>query len=273
MSSILESLKKSQQQRPTTGNPAGGWRFAASHKPAKSQWPRLLALIVILAGLLGWGFSDELKQAWQALAGKKTQTYRQDQAAAQSTARPAVATNTISTRSVTQQNTPHRDKQNSLPRPDPATARQQLAERMASTNGPEKQAAARAATKRPSLPTGTPPAQQAGNLPPNPQQTIQQQTGTAPAATTAKTPPAGSTRQKYRHQYQLPFAIRRNLPQLTLSIHVWDQNPKHRLVVINGEDLGIGDALPDSEVTVKDIVPEGAVLNVGGEVFLLPRQR
>jgi len=80
-------------------------------------------------------------------------------------------------------------------------------------------------------------------------------------------------RQKYRYLYQLPFSIRKQLPALTLNIHVYDDDPAHRLVVINGLDLGIGDPIEGTEVVVKDILPEGALLEADGEAFLLPNHR
>jgi len=79
-----------------------------------------------------------------------------------------------------------------------------------------------------------------------------------------------SSIQNYKLAYQLPFAVRKDLPELILNIHVYDENPNNRIVIINGEKFEVN-ALIGEEVLVKEIVLEGVVLEFKNETFLLPK--
>lgn len=67
----------------------------------------------------------------------------------------------------------------------------------------------------------------------------------------------------------LPEELRQSLPALHLDVHGYARNPRDRFVVINLKQYHIGDSVADG-VTLKDIVPQGAVLDYRGIVFLLP---
>lgn len=67
----------------------------------------------------------------------------------------------------------------------------------------------------------------------------------------------------------LPEDVRQSLPALHLDVHGYAGNPKDRFVVINLKQYHIGDSVADG-VLLKDIVPQGAVLEYRGNVFLLP---
>lgn len=76
--------------------------------------------------------------------------------------------------------------------------------------------------------------------------------------------------KNYKLAYQLPFAIRKDLPEMILNIHVYDQNPNNRIAIINGEKFEVNALIAD-EVLVKEIVFEGVVLEFKNETFLLPK--
>lgn len=61
------------------------------------------------------------------------------------------------------------------------------------------------------------------------------------------------------------------MPDLRLDLHVFATNPSGRFVFLNNTRLGEGDALPNG-ARVESIVPDGAVLTVGGTRFLMQRQ-
>ena len=67
----------------------------------------------------------------------------------------------------------------------------------------------------------------------------------------------------------LPPDVRQALPLLHMDVHGYAANPKDRFVVINLKQYRIGDTLAEGPV-LKDIVPQGAVLEFRGSVFLLP---
>ncbi len=312
MSSILESLKKSQQQRPDEGQPATrAWRFGSgTHHAAqahRARWPVVLGLLFLLA-LLAWGFADELRNAWRSSshttpppAGRKPSEPSPAAAPRQSnTVQPhpektdREKVDTLNPDSDTDTGTTGR-AQPALPRPDPNQARASLSARQRLViDKPTNQVdqgtnrAGNAMAQTQSRPTAQPiqpthPTQSAVQPATAQHRPLADAIATGqknPGSTqdrkadqNRQTPQAPAGGQKYRYFYQLPFAVRKQLPALTLSIHVYDQNPAHRLVVINGLDLGIGDTLEGSDVVVKDILPEGALLQAGGEVFLLPTHR
>jgi general secretion pathway protein B len=62
---------------------------------------------------------------------------------------------------------------------------------------------------------------------------------------------------------------RQSLPALHMDVHGYVGNPKGRFVVINLKQYHIGDVL-DEGPTLKDILPQGAVLEFHGTTFLLP---
>jgi hypothetical protein len=76
--------------------------------------------------------------------------------------------------------------------------------------------------------------------------------------------------KKYKLAYQLPFTIRKDIPELILNIHVYDVNPHNRIAIINGEKFEVN-ALIEEQVLVKEIVLEGVVLEFKNEIFLLPK--
>ena len=63
--------------------------------------------------------------------------------------------------------------------------------------------------------------------------------------------------------------LRQSLPVLHMDVHGYARNPAERFVVINLKTYRIGDTLADGPV-LKDIVPQGAVLEFHGVIFLLP---
>jgi general secretion pathway protein B len=74
------------------------------------------------------------------------------------------------------------------------------------------------------------------------------------------------------------FATRESLlargqqvPEASLSLHVYDAQPARRFVFINGQRGIEGDTLP-SGLRIEQIVPEGVVLSWSGNRFLVPLQ-
>ena len=68
---------------------------------------------------------------------------------------------------------------------------------------------------------------------------------------------------------ELPADFRQSLPRLHMDVHGYAVKPADRFVVINLKQYRIGDTVADGPV-LKDIVPQGAVLEFRGVTFLLP---
>lgn len=73
---------------------------------------------------------------------------------------------------------------------------------------------------------------------------------------------------EYVRVWELPLSVRRNLPDLTLNIHVYSDEPRQRFVLVNGERFRTGDALADG-VRLVEIRREGAILDFRDYRFLL----
>lgn len=65
--------------------------------------------------------------------------------------------------------------------------------------------------------------------------------------------------------------LRASLPALHMDVHGYAANPRDRFVVIDLKQYHIGDVIADGLI-VKDIVPQGAVLDFRGTAFLLPAE-
>jgi len=61
---------------------------------------------------------------------------------------------------------------------------------------------------------------------------------------------------------------RGQLPPLKLSMHMWNEVPSQRFVIIDGNRLGIGARI--GALTVADIVSDGVVLDWNGRLLKLP---
>jgi general secretion pathway protein B len=60
------------------------------------------------------------------------------------------------------------------------------------------------------------------------------------------------------------------VPELTLELHVYSDDPTQRFVFINGNRYVEGDALKEGPKVV-EILPEGVALSAAGRDFMLPR--
>lgn len=75
-------------------------------------------------------------------------------------------------------------------------------------------------------------------------------------------------RSEFVRQWELPLAIRRDLPELNLSIHVFSPEPSARFVLINGERRVEGDDLGQGARLV-EIRRDGALVEFRDYRFLL----
>ena len=69
----------------------------------------------------------------------------------------------------------------------------------------------------------------------------------------------------------LPAQATAGLPELSVDLHIFADDPAQRAVFINGRRYQRGGVLVEGP-TVEEITREGAVLSYHGQRFLLPRQ-
>ena len=92
-------------------------------------------------------------------------------------------------------------------------------------------------------------------------------TPAASATPSTKPGPATSGAQPYS---ELPFGVRKSLPELKLSMHVYAGEPSQRFVVLNDSRLTEGEKTND-EIFVREIRPDGVVLEFQNQRFFYPR--
>lgn len=79
-----------------------------------------------------------------------------------------------------------------------------------------------------------------------------------------------ATKKDVPFYYELPFNVRKTLPPLRLSMHVYAGDPAQRFVVLNDSRLAEGDKTAD-DVTLREVRKDGAVLEFQGQRFFYPR--
>ena len=70
--------------------------------------------------------------------------------------------------------------------------------------------------------------------------------------------------------YELPFNVRKDLPALTVSMHVYAAVPAQRFVVVDGERKVEGETIKEG-LTLREIRADGIVLEFRGQKFFYPR--
>ena len=264
MSTILDSLKKSSDQRDDSSNQSlDNFNFGKGYKSKGSNLLWVILLLIIVTGAIGYF-------GYQFLYSDKQQTLVEDSQAvndSQTSAAESItavaeteSSNRIekpNNRDVKQriqaiksnrQNEKEklRSLNNQLPREAAANSQPEIIEpEKIKLDKPVQELALGEVKKEPIL-TLT-----------NPDENILQD------VTSVK-------KQDYMYLYQLPFSVRKDIPKISLNIHVYDKDPDNRIAIINGVKLSVGDLI-ENEILLKDIVQEGIVLESNGLEFLVPK--
>ena len=276
MSLILEALKKSEQQRrlgeaPTLGSPVVATRRRRSLLP-------LIAVLIVAVAAVGWWLSRP--------SGTPSAPVAAAPPAGAAGGRPAPA-KTAPTPPITTERAHDRAAPATPPAARPAPDKHALATAPNATTP--------AATPAPAparLPASAPPA-------------AHDKTAAAPIAAPVKAPPRKGAlqmdippRDAARDQpavaatrssptatkpaatkpaepavpmiWELPYATRKDLPPIELSMHVYSADPKQRFVVLKGERRVEGDDLGD-DLVLRAIRQDGIVLEFKGQAFFYPR--
>lgn len=88
-----------------------------------------------------------------------------------------------------------------------------------------------------------------------------------PASTPKKPKALNEGVAEYVRAWELPLSVRRSLPEMNLSIHVFSPNEGERFVLINGERYVPGDEIGDARIV--DISRDGAIVDFRSHRFLL----
>jgi len=287
MSLILEALKKSEQQRrlgeaPTFGSPVVTTRRRRNFLP-------VLAILIVIAAGAAWWLSRRADQAPPAapVAAEATTSAAQSPLAGQVQVRPPAspaAGNRTAPRAI-----PKADQDNkrlgvlgnathATPLPAPSTATKPAATDAAVTP-PDKTAGLRA----PAPPVAAPPKTDA-SVPASAPQKSDGAAAAAPKSETAESAPAADSKGAPAASadktaaagsalptiWELPYSVRKDLPAIDLSMHVYSADPKQRFVVLKGDRHTEGDEV-GQDLVLKEIRQDGVVLDYKGQRFFFPR--
>lgn len=253
MSSILEALRKSEQNRQQQiQNNSDQLRFGEQHQPPRSRKGfYFLCLLLLLVAAALWLYQQG------AFTAQTPQLTAAVDAAASSQAQvqpPAEQRIVPPNTDLIKQQVQQAAKQTSQTKPQtPPKAKQQTVNQQS----PDKLVAK--SEKPPQIePIKTPPQNQpnsAENTKPDNGQNQQQ---------------AVSRKQKHLRIHQLPYVVRKDLPPVKLNIHIYDPKVESRMVILNGERYAVGDKIEEIG-SVKDITQEGVVLEINGVTFMIPK--
>jgi len=135
--------------------------------------------------------------------------------------------------------------------------------------------AMRAATSATAAVPIKPPAQPAGALPVEPATVPKAEpeaVPTKPAAVAPAVPaaPPAQAAPAVPQYYELAYAVRKEIPQFNLSMHVFAADPAARFIVVDGERKVEGDAVKEGLV-LHEVRIDGVVLEFRGQRFFYPR--
>jgi general secretion pathway protein B len=124
------------------------------------------------------------------------------------------------------------------------------------------------ATPAPSVQTDATPAEPAA-----PEMPAQEDVSVEPEAVTPPPPPPVEADPTQRPKQaapaavpllsELPFEVREKLGTLQINVHSYSANPDERMVFINMKRLRTGDRIGEGGPVLKEITPEGAVIDYG----------
>ncbi len=288
MSLILEALKKSEQQRrlgeaPTLGSPV------VSTRRRRSALPVIAVLIVVAAGA-GWWLTrkpaeppaaatpvtadkskppvaGETKPAQTAAAAQER--LKQEAAARrqiQQAKRGDALGNAKPNAPLGLPGTP-----NQATMPPGRKPGDPLSHTVPGMKAPPQPAPAGANATPPNT-DATAAAPKPGTATPPPAAASAPETAsaTSPPASAKAPPAAAPDAAALPTIWDLPFATRKDIPALELSMHVYSSDPKQRFVVIKGERHVEGDEIA-SDLTLREIRQDGLVLDFKGQKFFFPR--
>jgi general secretion pathway protein B len=107
-----------------------------------------------------------------------------------------------------------------------------------------------------------PPAQQPNAAPAQPE--------AAPAKPAVAPPPPATAAPAVPQYYELAYAVRKDIPQFNLSMHVFAPDPAARFIVVDGERKVEGDAVKEGLV-LREVRTDGIILEFRGQRFFYPR--
>ena len=238
MSYILDALKKSEQERGQGNVPSVQTVHSSSlnyRSDKKARWPYILIIAVILNLLAILYFIVDRDQPATTIAEKNTQ-----QASIITEVKPAVASKlTEKSDEPSQANFLAVSTQNNAAQPDSTESRE--TDRTPADNTPPKQ--------KVTADTLSGSGRQQGKV-----------------SHTMTTADAAGEKAELIEFYDLPEVIKKQLPAIIISAHVYSTNPLQRSIVINDKFMEQGEYVIDDLVLI-EITADGAIFDYQGTRF------
>ncbi len=238
MSFILDALRKSETARRRSEAPDlfTTMPSAPVHMSMRPQWPMwtlgIIGILSLIAAL--WLFAQQAPLS----ASRDT-------------------TNDVATSDVAADTAPTTTPAAAQPIVVPPPATVVVTPAPAANAAPESPVTPRVS---PSAPATAPPAPDIApmrDLPAPPESPVAQAAAPPPALQiTPATPPTGD---QIVSLSDLDPDSRKQLPPLKLSMHLWNESPSQRFVILDGQRLKEGDVLGD--IVIEQITRDGALLN------------
>jgi general secretion pathway protein B len=304
MSLILEALKKSETRRRLGEAPDIGTPFTVKSR-RRNPWP-LIAIAIAVAAGVGWWYARTMPRPNDAntvvslpsppappAVGKGAADARQTQT-------PAAKAGAAVRESAGVQSRPRPDGSVAGPAAKPPARADAGAAGVTAPGGVDAQAL-RPVTQHFSLPATPPPAPATVNpnpanvpaaaaqapigraTPPSipaapaparppaePAVAPPAQPPTAATAQPAVAPPPASAAPAVPQYYELAYALRKDIPQFNLSMHVFAPDAAARFVVVDGERKVEGDTVKEGLV-LREVRTDGIILEFRGQRFFYPR--
>ncbi len=278
MSLILEALKKSEAQRRLGEAPSLGTPFTATRR-RRGPLPWItLGVVLVAAGAGWWLLRPHTRLAETAAPTPAPVNDARAAADAKARIQPAPSANVPAQRPAEA----HAPPIAVIAPPGPqAAATQHNAPPVAGATTP---VAPNHALWAPPLAVAVEPPRPVPTAPKTaePKDTAKSEAARAPPPAAAATPNAsapapvpaqasapGSAEPAIPTVDDLAFDLRRDLPDLPITMQVYSNDPTRRFILVDGERKKEGDSIRD--VAVREIRSNGVVLEFRGQRFLLPR--
>ena len=260
MSLILEALRKSEAERRRGRAPDLHAELPPAHSRSRRMLPPwlwivatiVLLLVAMLLWMLGRDVPGSVARGQQEPAANTAQEARPPADEGE----PATASSLPPFPRVDRIAAPPAEPS---PTPAPATSPAPRIEEQNDNDAVATTAPAREATAA-SPPSG--PAVTATDAPLSPANTP------TPASAPAPAPASPPTRSTIARLSELPPEERKQLPAMKLSMHMWNERPAQRFVIIDGQRYVEGDRIGSAVVDAID--GDGVILDLNGRAVRLP---
>jgi general secretion pathway protein B len=267
MSFILDALRKSEHERQRTTGPGLAEVAIAPSKPRTNVWATA-AVVLLVVNLVAIGVLL-LRKAQHEATGNSVATIPGPEAATGPEAAPPAA-------GASAQPAPQASITRTLPEPPPMLRPAEAVPVVPATRNPlEQEVSADSSSIDPQMaaaaaaaPEGPPAVSRA---PTRGGTVVYETLPDASIGEAAAYPPPAQSQRGSRLPTADEVMARGGVPDLRLELHVYSNRPQERFAFINSRKYREGETLAEGP-QVEEITPDGVVLNLRGNRFLLPRE-